>query len=160
MMMVKMIFPVTFWAFWFVLRFFFVVRTFAAKKQPRGNFRLAGLLRLPLIGIILAQKTALHNTPLAFSPIFRKILHERPETFITIQKTCPSGSISGVICLTHSAGTPRMRLARPPAAAAEVFHKRGPRLGRARRNAGLRTIFVVFCRLFSRFQQKFVYFFV
>ena len=53
-----------------------------------------------------------------------------------------------------------MRSARPPAAAAEVFHKRGPRLGRARRSAGLRTVFVVFCRLFSRFQQKFVYFFV
>ena len=53
-----------------------------------------------------------------------------------------------------------MRSARPPAAAAEVFHKRGPRLGGARRNAGLRTVFVVFCRLFSIFQQKFVYFFV
>ena len=51
--------------------------------------------------------------------------------------TSPSGSISGVICLTHSAGTPRMRSARPPAAAAEVFHKRGPRLGGARRNACL-----------------------
>ena len=44
-----------------------------------------------------------------------------------------------------------MRSARPPAAAAEVFHKRSPRLGGARRNAGLRTVFVVFCRLFSRF---------
>ena len=47
-----------------------------------------------------------------------------------------------------------MRSARPPAAAAEVFHKRDPRLGRARRNAGLRTVFAVFTSCFQDFNKS------
>ena len=90
MMMVKMIFSGNVLGILVCTPFLFLLSELSPqKKQPRGNFRLAGLLRLPLIGVILAQKTALHNTPLAFSPIFRKIFHERPGTFITIPKNMP-----------------------------------------------------------------------
>ena len=79
--MVKMIFSGKVLGILVCTPFLFVLSELSPQKSsPGGNFRLAGLLRLPLIGAILAQRTALHNTLLAFSPISRKILHERPGT--------------------------------------------------------------------------------
>ena len=80
--MVKMIFSGKVLGILVCTPFLFVLSELSPQKSsPSGNFRLARLLRLPLIGAILAQRTALHNTLLAFSPISRKILHERPGTF-------------------------------------------------------------------------------
>ena len=81
MIMVKMIFSGKVLGILVCTPFLFVLSELSPQKSsPSGNFRLAGLLRLPLIGAILAQRTALHNTPLTFSPISRKFLHERPGT--------------------------------------------------------------------------------
>lgn len=152
--MVKMIFSGKVLGILVCTPFLFVLSELSPQKSsPSGNFRLAGLLRLPLIGAILAQRTALHNTPLTFSPISRKFLHERPGT-------------SGQLCSLRRNAARNSPLASGPAgqtfgsSGAESFHKPSGKLGRARRNAGLRTVFVVFCLLFSRFQRKFVYFFV
>ncbi len=58
----------------------FVCLNFCRKKAAPRNFHLAGLLRLPLIGAILAQIDPTHNTLWTLSPVLRKILHKRPGT--------------------------------------------------------------------------------
>ena len=106
-MMVKMIFSGKVLGILVCTPFLFVLSELSPQKSsPGGNFRLAGLLRLPLIGAILAQRTALHNTPLAFSPISRKILHERPGTSRQLCCDSPSSPLQGAKFLSKSSDHP------------------------------------------------------
>ena len=143
-MMVKMIFSGKVLGILVCTPFLFVLSELSPQKSsPSGNFRLAGLLRLPLIGAILAQRTALNNTPLTFSPISCKFLHERPGTFGQLRSLRRNAARNSPL----ASGPAGQKFGR---SGAESFHKPSGRLGRARKS---RFLSCISCRFSSCFQD-------
>ena len=112
-----------------ILRFFFCVN-FRRKKAAPRNFHLAGRRRLPFIGAIVAQIEPAHNTLRALSPLLWKILHERPETFITIQKNMPIRQhLWGDLPHAFRRNTPHA--IGPAASSSRGFPQEGSKVGRS-----------------------------
>ena len=144
--MVKMIFSGKVLGILVCTPFLFVLSELSPQKSsPGGNFRLAGLLRLPLIGAILAQRTALHNTPSGIFSHFAQIPSRTARNFW-------SASLTPAECSPEQ--SPRQRTRR--AKVWQFWRREFPQAIRKVRQSAQEPVsqlyFMQIFQLFSRFQ--------